>query len=130
MRTGCTKQPRLCRSEMASQNERSGRDAAATPRPAAADRMETAHCIVRLKGDVQNEVPLSGITAPEIILLRAIHGGNDAVYKVEKDSDVASGAVNERIRLLAKYPRYTELFAQLFPGLAPQFPRTIAEVEA
>jgi hypothetical protein len=34
------------------------------------------------------------------------------------------------MRLIAKYPRYQKAIAEMFPGLAPQFPRTIAEAEA
>ena len=106
-------------------------EAAATP-PSfpKAPMMETATCLVRLNGDAMNEVYRTGVTAPEIVVLRRIHNGNDAVYNVVKDGEKPVGAVSERIRLLKTYPRYGELIDKLFPGLAPQFPRTIAEVEA
>jgi hypothetical protein len=92
--------------------------------------METATCLIRLNGDAMNEVVRSGISAPEIVILRRIHRGNDAVYRVIKDGEVGYAPVSERMRLLKTYPRYGELIDKLFPGLAPQFPRTIAEVEA
>lgn len=98
--------------------------------PPTAPLMETASCMVRLNGDAMNEVPRYGVTAPEIILLRHIHRGNDAVYKVVKDGEKPVGSVTERLRLIRVYPRYAELLDKLFPGMAPQFPRTIAEVEA
>lgn len=94
-----------------------------------APRMETASCICRLMGDVRNEVPLQNISAPEIILLRAIHGGTDSIYKVERTGESRLSAAGERMRLLSKYSRYSKLIVELFPGLAPQFPRTILEVE-
>jgi len=92
-------------------------------------RLETAHGLCRLGGDVRNEVHLFGVTAPEVILLRHIHGGSDTVYKLEVVGESRMTATGERIRLLKKYPRHEKLIAELFPGLAPNFPLTIAEAE-
>jgi len=70
-------------------------------------------CKVRLQGSVLNEVPKSGVTAPEIELLRALHGA-DAVVSIVDTGGIAEVAVSatkkrprtdkeERDRLVAMF---------------------------
>lgn len=40
-------------------------------------------CKVRLAGSLINEVPKKGVTAPEIALLRFLHGGDDMVTDIK-----------------------------------------------
>jgi len=93
---------------------------------------ELASALVRLGGDVRNEVPRTDLTAPEIALLRAIHGGNDAVRAVKKTGERAVSVMQEKARLADIYGRrdaQAKILEQLFPGIRPLFPLTIAEVE-
>src|SRR5262245_45591011 len=92
--------------------------------------METCRCIVNLGGDVRNQVPLVGISVPELILLRAIHGGAETVIEPVRDGHSRENNASERMRLLKKYQRHGKLIGELFPGLVPDFPKTIAEAEA
>lgn len=91
--------------------------------------METASCLVRLGGDVRNEVPLKGVTPAALVLLRHIHGGPDAVYNVKKDGKSGISPMQEKRRLAKTYPRHEEAIEMLFPGLKPDLPMTIEEVE-
>lgn len=93
---------------------------------------ELASALVRLGGDVRNEVPRTDLTAPEIALLRAIHGGNDTVRAVKKTGERTGSIMHEKARLSDLYGRRDEqakILESLFPGLRPLFPFTIAEVE-
>lgn len=95
--------------------------------------IETADCFVRLGGDVRNEVPKIGITVPEIVLLRAIHGGSDTVTKVVKKGSRNTTAVQEKARLTALYGRredQRQVLETLFPGFRPSFPLSVEEAEA
>lgn len=93
-------------------------------------QMETCSVMVRLSGDVRNEVPVKKVTPAELILLRLIHGGAETVVVKGLDGTSPLSATGERMRLLNKYPRQSKAITEMFPGLAPQFPRTIAEAEA
>lgn len=93
-------------------------------------KMETANVMVRLGGDIRNEVPVSKVTPAELILLRTIHGGAETVVVKSVEGFSPLSAMGERMRLLSKYPRYQKAIGEMFPGLAPQFPQTIAEAEA
>lgn len=55
-------------------------------------------CKVRLGGSVLNEVPKTGITAPEIEVYRAIHG-SDAVVDVKLAGQVKRSDRDERARI-------------------------------
>lgn len=93
---------------------------------------ELASALVRLGGDVRNEVPRADLTAPEIALLRSIHGGNDAVRAVKKTGERYASVMQEKARLADLYGQRAEQakkLEQLFPGIRPMFPLTIAEVE-
>lgn len=91
--------------------------------------METASCIVRLGGDVRNEVPRRGVTPADLVLLRHIHGGPETVYAVKKDGKREATPAREKRRLIAAYPRHEAAIEMLFPGLKPDLPMTVAEAE-
>lgn len=71
--------------------------------------MKLYNCIVRLQGDVKDEVAKSGVTSAEIKVLKNIHGG-DAVHRVVRATDEDGDArsverteAQERDRLSALY---------------------------
>lgn len=58
---------------------------------------------IRLAGNMLNEVRREGMTAPEIMLLQKIHGG-DAVVEIEKTGNESMNHQAERQRLYIEYP--------------------------
>lgn len=58
---------------------------------------------VRLAGDMRNEVRKTNLTAPEVLLLRRIHG-NDALTELEKTGSMKVDHQAERQRLYTDYP--------------------------
>lgn len=58
---------------------------------------------VRLAGDMRNEVRRDDMTAPEVILLKRIHG-EDALTELEKIGSTKANHQEERQRLYVKYP--------------------------
>jgi hypothetical protein len=58
---------------------------------------------VRLAGDMRNEVRRGKMTAPEVILLKRIHG-EDAVLELEKVGNEKVNHQEERQRLYRDYP--------------------------
>ena len=61
---------------------------------------------VRLGGSMLNEVWRDNMTAPEVILLRKIHG-HDAVIELEKTGSRSLDHQAERQRLYTSYPSAT-----------------------
>ena len=59
-------------------------------------------CTVRLNGDTSSEVSKLGVTAPEIIVLRHIHGA-DAVVRIEPKTQHRASHSEERDRLTRIY---------------------------
>lgn len=59
-------------------------------------------CKVRLGGSVLNEVRKSDVTAPEIIVLREIHG-SDAVADIVMTGNVKRSSAEERKRITDLY---------------------------
>lgn len=57
---------------------------------------------IRLSGSVLNEVRKETLTAPEIIVLREIHG-NDAVVDIKATGTIKRTDAEERQRLYAQY---------------------------
>jgi hypothetical protein len=92
-------------------------------------RMETITCTVRNNGDLRNEVILHRVTPPELVVLRRIHGGAEAVVNCTVDGACQYTPTGEKQRLTTKYPRYGQLIEQMFGGIAPDFMTTLAEVE-
>jgi hypothetical protein len=58
---------------------------------------------IRLSGSLNNEVRRDDMTAPEVILLQKIHGG-DAVLELEKMGSRNVNHQDERQRLYLAYP--------------------------
>src|SRR5690348_9084383 len=82
--------------------------------------MKLYKCLVALKGDRGNTVPVASATVAEIAILREIHGGAgaaDAVTEIEEalvtdektgekvPAETAWGNRTERNRLAKKYPK-------------------------
>lgn len=64
--------------------------------------MQIYDCIVRLAGDITNEVPKTDATAAEIIVLRHIHGGDAVIGIKKRHMDKRPHSV-ERDRLSLRY---------------------------
>lgn len=58
---------------------------------------------LRLGGSVLNEVPLIEVTAPEIDILRVLHGGDDAVIEIKSAGSIERSHAEERARINQKY---------------------------
>ncbi len=58
---------------------------------------------IRLGGDMRNEVRKEGLTAPEVLLLKRIHG-DDSFVEIEKTGAVKADHQEERQRLYLTYP--------------------------
>lgn len=65
--------------------------------------MQLYDATVRLSGNPMQEVPKTGLTAPEVLLLQRIHGGADAVVKIQKRKMDKRSHLAERQRLGQKY---------------------------
>jgi hypothetical protein len=66
--------------------------------------MKLYQCKVRLGGSVLNEVPKFNITPAEIMMLRLLHGGDDAVVDIrETGEDRKRSNDGERARLRHAY---------------------------
>ena len=96
-------------------------------------------CKLRLEGSVLNEVPKNEITAAEIEMFRALHGGDAIVNIVEVGEKTASDAA-ERERIKAKFinpardapPRLkakTEMFRNMFGHDTLPLPRALTVAE-
>lgn len=74
---------------------------------------------------------ISNVTVPEIVLLREIHGGAEAVSEIEIVDHKNLYAKQEKERLLNKYgvkKAHRDLIERLFPGLTPSFPTSIDQI--
>lgn len=85
--------------------------------------MQVCDCLVLVGGDIGNSVMRYGVTAPEIAILRAIHG-DDAVRGIVIRSNEDVGSDGERDRLSLTYKE--EVVAALF-GKFGDLPETLAE---
>lgn len=104
-------------------------DTPAPPVRPSARRMELITCTVRNAGDLRNEVILRRVTPPELLILRRIHGGAEAVVNCVVDGQCNYTPAGEKQRLSMKYPRYATLIEQMFGGVSPDFMTTLLEVE-
>lgn len=94
--------------------------------------MELANVMLKLGGDDANTVPKYDVTAAEIAVLCAIHGG-DAVFDIEPTGEtVERSARAERDRLLALYPAKdqdnNEIVMTVYPGVAPVIHTELADL--
>lgn len=86
--------------------------------------MEHANVEIRLAGSLENTVRKE-VTAPEIAVLKAIHG-HDAVVNIKKSRTVSVEQSVERARLEKNYGEVA--IARFFPGVTAKLPSTLAEV--
>jgi hypothetical protein len=86
--------------------------------------MEYANVEIRLAGSLENTVRKE-VTAPEIAILKAIHG-HDAVVNIKKSRSASVEQGAERSRLEKHYGEAA--IARFFPGVTAKLPSTLAEV--
>lgn len=97
-------------------------------------------CKVRIGGSVLNEVPKVGVTAPEVEVLRFIHG-SDAVADLKRIGEVKRTDREERARLEGIYAsaatsmgdslvRKKRMFTELFGHVSNALPKTAEAVVA
>lgn len=93
--------------------------------------MDTANCLVALGGNRGNTVP-KFVTAPEIPVLRAIHG-EDAVFDIAPVGSVNVSAAAELRRLRENYQAANEdrvpIITTVYAGSAPMLPMTLADLD-
>ena len=88
--------------------------------------MQRCNCSVRLGGDIGNTVAKTGVSPAEIVILRHIHGGPDAVIDIQPTGmDKVPHAV-ERERLVNIYK--AEIVDHLFPGAYSKLPVSLSDV--
>ena len=86
--------------------------------------MEYANTEIRIGGSLENTV-IKEVSAPEIAVLRAIHG-EDALVNTVKSRIGDIEARNERERLTKIYG--VEVLKRLFPGALSVIPSKLADV--
>lgn len=87
--------------------------------------MEYAKAEIRLAGSLENTV-VKNVSAPEIAVLRQIHGDDSVVNAIYSHSDSEVTQKSERERLSKFYnPGVVE---KLFPGAIGRLATTLAEV--
>lgn len=95
--------------------------------------MQIANCLVALGGDKDNWVPRYGVTAAELVVLRALHG-EDAVGDIEPAGEITRGNRDELLRLKAAYGSAKDednkaIVENVFPGSGAILPKTLADLE-
>lgn len=95
--------------------------------------MQAYNCKVRLHGSLYNEVPKSGVSAAEIMVLRVIHG-NDAVADLEAAGDNGRDEHEEREFLHHEYGRGLAVIDEIKSlngifGVAGALPVALREVD-
>lgn len=75
--------------------------------------MKFYKCKVRLGGNLHNEVDKIGVSAPEVIVLRVIHGA-DSVVNIKEIAEKQVKHPEERARLAGLYNNPPGLVASLF----------------
>ena len=88
--------------------------------------MQVVNCSVRLGSNLNSVVRKIGVTIPEILVLRAIHGSDSVVdfEAVRFGGNVTNTA--EMDRLCALYN--PNLVRSVFPGASPSLPRALADI--
>jgi hypothetical protein len=86
--------------------------------------MQIAIIEILLNGNVQHTVTRP-VASSEVLILRHIHG-HDAIVNPVELSTIKRSNADEIARLKAEYGSL--VFAQVYPGAAPQLPETFAAV--
>lgn len=81
---------------------------------------------VRLSGELGNTVEKTGVSPAEIIILRAIHGGDDAVVNIRPTGMDKMPHIQERARLDFAYG--AAVVDALFPGKLSQLPVSNSDI--
>lgn len=94
--------------------------------------MQTAHCTVRLAGNLQNTVDKRDITIAELALIKAIHG-DGSVVNVQPAGEINRTDSAERQRLVSLYAKRESssgraVIEKLFPGEFARLPQTFADI--
>lgn len=87
--------------------------------------MHICNCTVAIAGDAGMTVVKERVTAPELAILRAIHG-EDAVRNIEVIADEAIDSSEERARLNATYKAPENIVRDTF-GAAGPLPKTLED---
>lgn len=87
--------------------------------------MQRCNATVRLGGELDNTVPLYGLSPAEVLVLRHIHG-QDAVVDFAPAGNDRGKSIDERARLAEKYS--AKFLTEVFPGAHPTYPATFAEI--
>jgi len=88
--------------------------------------MQRCECTVRLGGDITNTVHKVMVSPAEIVILRHIHGGDDAVVDIKPTGMDNMPHANERDRLNYTYGK--EVVEKVFPGSFAKLPVTLKDI--
>jgi len=101
-------------------------------------KIQLVDCTVRLSGQLTHTVEKTNVSVPEIVILRAVHGGQDSVINIDmaapsQDETViprtkASWSIgDEMARLRTIYgPKVVDA---IFPGHNPRLPMSMRQLE-
>lgn len=89
--------------------------------------MQHCRCKVFLDGDRNHEVLMADVTVAEIVVLRAVHGG-DAVTDIQPTRMTKTNHAEEFARLQHRYDRKQVKVAELFPGANPKLPVNMKDI--
>ncbi len=87
--------------------------------------MQVCNCTVAIAGEAGMTVAKTGVTVPELLILRAIHG-DDAVRNVEITGTVDTSSPEERERLSGIYRKPPTIVRDTL-GAQGSLPKTIDE---
>ena len=88
---------------------------------------------VQLSGDMTNTVIKSGVSVPEIVLLREIHGGISSVRVLEVEGKKTVPHREELLRLNALYSSAADtdgklIVSRTFPGVGVRLSETLEDI--
>lgn len=88
---------------------------------------------VKLGGDILNTVIKSGVSVPEITLLRVIHNGTDSVNVLEIEETKKVSSANELERLRREYDsartdKGERLIDVVFPGVGIKLAEKLSDI--
>lgn len=89
--------------------------------------MQLCKCDVMLGGDRNNVVAKEGVSIAEIVVLRAIHGG-DAVVNIRPAGIRSLDHHEELARLKRTYNRREAIVDKVFTGVNPTLPTKFADI--
>jgi hypothetical protein len=89
--------------------------------------MQLVDCTVHLHGSPLHTVRKRGVPVPEVILLRAIHGGDDTVVDIEYAGDREDyDVLDELMRNYGSKEETVKTIRDLFPGANPGMPKDVS----